>query len=160
MSVQRFGMVDIDGLWQFRKAHGSFEFTRYRDFEERKDVQLVGEQWFRPVPGSEYVAANPMEIPQLRKLIADCATDAGDVVFQILSHSETIHDPFQSLSPELRSMLLEFLGSKDVANLRLGSKSFSATSNILQEPYQAGDALGLGTSGSGLQQHGLVHSLD
>lgn len=151
------GTVDIDGIWQLRTVQG--DFPRYKDFSERDDVQLVGEQWFRLVPGSEYVAANPMEIPQLHKLIKDCATDVGDIVFQTLPHFETVQDPFQSLSPELRSMLPPRIQRccEPLSRLQV---IFSAASNILQESNQAGEALGLETSGSGRQRHGLVHYLE
>lgn len=125
MSVQRSGAVDIDGLWQLRKAYSSFDSTRFEGFEDRTDVRLVLWQYYRAIPGTEYLASHPVDVPQLRQLIADCVVGSGDVVFQTLPHKEPVRDPFQSLSPELRAMLLDFLGPKDVANLRLSSKSFT-----------------------------------
>lgn len=124
MSTQRFGRVDIDGLWQLRNTHG--DYPRFVDLEERGDVTLVGEQWYDPVPGTEYLAANPVDIPALKRLLETCEESNSSTVFeQLPDPSSPTRDPFQVLSPELRMMLLNYLEGRDVANLRLTSKIFS-----------------------------------
>lgn len=123
MSIERFGTVDIDGLWLLRSTNG--DYPRFADFEERKDVTLVGQQWYRHVRGTEYLAANPIDIPELRDLLESQRQQSSDVVFEPLVASKSAKDPFQALSPELRALLLELLASSEVANLRLSSKAFS-----------------------------------
>ena len=70
MSTHRFGTIDIDGLWQLRNTHG--DYPRFVDLEEREDVNLVGEQWYDHVPGTEYLAANPVDVPALKELLENC----------------------------------------------------------------------------------------
>ena len=123
MSIQRFGVVDIDGLWLLRKTKGGY--PRFADFDERQDVVLVREQRHRHVPGTEYLATNPIDVPDLTRLLESRPEHSSDVVFKPLVASTSAQDPFQALSPELCAMLLELLGSQDVANLRLSSKAFS-----------------------------------
>lgn len=123
MSTSRFGSVDIDGLWKLRQAEG--DYPRFAGFPERQDVQLVGEQWYSHVPGTEYLATNPVKVPALRELMEKCRKPASDVVFEAKSEASPSRDPFVSLSSELRAMLLPLLGREDVANLRLASASFS-----------------------------------
>jgi hypothetical protein len=122
MSLHLFGTVDIDGLWLLRSSKG--DYPRFTGFDERKDVTIVGEQWYYHLPGTEYLAANPVEIPELTRLIKSHTESSSDVVFINLDGS-TARDPFHVLSPELRAMLLEMLEPRDVANLRLSSKAFS-----------------------------------
>lgn len=124
MSTHRFGTVDNDGLWQLRNTHG--DYPRFIDLDEREDVTLVGEQWYSPVAGTEYLAANPVDVPGLKALLEDREDADSDVVFeQMADSSPSTRDPFQLLSPELRIMLLDLLERNDVANLRLCSKVFS-----------------------------------
>ena len=123
MSIQRFGAVDIDGLWELRKAKCSG--PRFTGFDERNDMLRVRGRWHQHIPGTEYLAANPIVIPKLTRLIQSCANASSDVVFSQLISSAPTQDLFASLSPELRIMVLESLGPRDVANLRLSSREFS-----------------------------------
>lgn len=124
MSIHRFGTVDIDGLWQLRNTHG--DYPRFVDLEEREDVTLVGEQWYDHVPGTEYLAANPVDVPALKAVLENCEETSSETVFeQLPDSSSSTRDPFQLLSPELRMILLNHLSRRDVANLRLTSKIFS-----------------------------------
>jgi hypothetical protein len=124
MSIERFGTVDIDCLWNLRKAKGD-EHPRFQAFDERADVVLVGKQNYHAVVGTEYLASNPTEFPEMASLIRSCTEAASDVVFNQLPTLASTDDPFQTLSPELRLILLEMLEKRDVANLRLSSKTFS-----------------------------------
>ncbi|KAK5113899.1 hypothetical protein LTR85_010432 [Meristemomyces frigidus] len=127
VSRQRLGKVDIDALWRLREAFGDYE-NRFTDFPHRPDVDLVSDQWYSCEPGTEYLAANPVEIPGLDSLVQGCVMESEhmrDVVFDARERSVPGHDPFSRLSPELCQMLLKYQSRKDVANLRLVSMSFS-----------------------------------
>jgi hypothetical protein len=123
MSIQRFGIVDIDGLWQLRKLRCAG--PRFSDFQERKDMLRTNGPWHWHFPGTEYLAANPLVVPKLVKLIERCSNSSSDVVFSQLTAHASTHDPFDTLSPELRTMILDMLGPRDISNLRLSSKEFS-----------------------------------
>ena len=123
MSIQRFGAVDIDALWHLRETKCAG--PRFAGFEERKDMLCANGRWRQHVPGTEYLATNPVVVPKLTELIESCATASSDVVFSQLAIPASAHDPFETLSPELRTMVLERLGPRDVSNLRLSSKEFS-----------------------------------
>jgi hypothetical protein len=123
MSIQRFGTAEIDGLWLLRRTHGGY--PRFVDFDERKDVILVREQQHRHVPGTEYLATNPIEVPELTSFLETLPERSSDIIFSPLVASASAQDHFQTLSPELCAMLLEMLRSQDVTNLRLSSKRFS-----------------------------------
>jgi hypothetical protein len=126
MSTHRFGFVDIDGLWLLRRTKG--DYPRFASFNEREDVTSVSEQWHHHVQGTEYLAANPVDVPELTSLLESCHTESSsDVVFNppLVSATPAAHDPFRALPPELCAMLLEMLEIRDVANLRLCSRTFS-----------------------------------
>lgn len=123
MSLHRFGKVDIDGLWLLRSTKG--DYPRFTRFDERKDITIVGEQWYDHLPGIEHLAANPTEIPELTRLIESHAeTFTSDVVFRHLDDT-TARNHFHVLSLELRAILLEMLEPQDFAKLHLCSKAFS-----------------------------------
>lgn len=126
MSIQRFGAVDIDGLWLLRRTKGDNMNPRFPGFDERKDVTIVREQWYRHVRGTEYLAANPVDVPDLTSLIESHTDISSSVVFNPPVGAATAgrHDPFDALPPELCAMLLEMLKPRDVANLRQSSRAF------------------------------------
>lgn len=74
-------------------------------------------------PGAEYLAANPVEIPGLNDIFDDCKGRHKEVVFNE-SKAGSSPDLFAALSAELRLALLGLLDIRDVANLRLSSRSF------------------------------------
>lgn len=59
----------------------------------------------------------------MQAVIDDCKQPHSAVVFD-RPKTESSSDPFSSLSAKLRLMILELLGMKDVANLRLASSAF------------------------------------
>lgn len=127
LSLTHFGQIDIDGLRQLWSNTGDYQ-NRFVDFPSTPDANLVSEQMYEHVPGTEYLAANPVEIPGLDDLIGSClysTQDKSDVVFAAPnSDYDTGEDPFTALSPELKLMILLMLQRLDVANLRLASRSF------------------------------------
>jgi hypothetical protein len=124
MSIERFGTVDIDGLWNLRKTKGGHR-PRFRGFDERADVSLVCEQKYHAVVGTEYLASNPTEVPEVVEIIRSCTRAASDIQFSQRPASASTRDPFQALSPELLMMLLEILERQDIANLSMSSQTFS-----------------------------------
>jgi hypothetical protein len=127
MSVERFGTVDIDGLWNLRNTKGGDrEHPQFRDFDERADVTLVGEQEkCYAVVRTEYLASNPTEVPEVAEIIRSCTRATSDNLSSQKPPRTSTHDPFHALSPELRMMLLEILEWQDIASLSMSSRIFS-----------------------------------
>ncbi|KAI7167164.1 hypothetical protein KC319_g1909 [Hortaea werneckii] len=129
VSLRHFGKVDIESLWRLREERGSFE-SRFVGMPSNPDVKLVSEQWYSARPGTEYLAADPVDVPGLSTLIHNCLVKEGDVcesVFDACEHTTDKaehYDPFTRLPPELQQILLEQLSRQDVANLRLVSPIF------------------------------------
>jgi hypothetical protein len=94
MSIKQFGTVDIDGLWLLRQIQGDHGEYRYAGFKERKDVMNVIEPFYHHIPGTEYLAANPIVIPKLTELIESCPRASSNVVFDQLAVSTSARDPF------------------------------------------------------------------
>ena len=114
--------------------YDEFEGEMPRD----RAVILGRKQWWHHEPGSEYLAANPVNIPGLPALLqtpqsrfggssevmsgpeVECSqTDETSEGFR--THSA---DPFISVPTEVTSMVLDYLSSKDIANLRLATRAF------------------------------------
>lgn len=79
------------------------------------------------VPGTEYLAADPYNIPGLIKVLQDCIRKdsvAPDVYVETLKANQRVVDPFANHAPELRLLILDLLDYKDVAALRLVSRMF------------------------------------
>ena len=74
-------------------------------------------------PWTEYLAANPVEVPGLRSILQECTGPHAEVVFDE-PRTKTPSDPFAALSAELKLMILEHLDVPDVAHLRLASAAF------------------------------------
>lgn len=130
LSLERLGKVDIDGLRQLWLQIEDY-CIRFPDFPEPPDVRMVSEQFYCCVPGTEYLVAHPMRIPGLLDLIQSCHDEghaASDVVFATGRSRTHSIDPFAALSPELKLMLVLQLSRRDVANLRLSSRSFQQLS--------------------------------
>lgn len=98
-------------------------------------------------PGCEYLVANPIEVPDLpdilerlvdsncKKMTFGDAKEGDDS--QTQGHrmspttSKSIQDPFSRLPAEVNSMVLDHLGSKDIAKLRLATPVFRQLPTIL-----------------------------
>lgn len=79
---------------------------------------------------TEYLAADPIDVPGLSTLIQSCLVKEGDLcesVFDACEHikdSAEHSDPFSRLPPELQHILIKQISRQDVANLRLVSPAF------------------------------------
>ena len=107
------------------------------------------EQFWHHEPGCEFLAANPIEIPGLSRALnyGDFNKDSSSLMFveklppsfdnaidnSRCSPFETREksDPFITISAEISRMILEYLNSKDIANLRLASRFFQSLPTIL-----------------------------
>ncbi|MCJ1391456.1 hypothetical protein MMC18_004320 [Xylographa bjoerkii] len=144
------GSIDIEGLWYWRALEGSYE-AFFCEFPRDYAVKNGDDQFWKHEPGSEFLAANPIEIPGFAALVIETAGYRGDrkTVFHwdykgpsewsVRNHrtppppKSGLHtpDPFTKLSAELSDMVLASLSSKDIANLRLVSPAFRQLPAIL-----------------------------
>jgi hypothetical protein len=145
MSIERFGTVDIDGLWNLRKTKGGHR-PRFRGFDERADVSLVCEQKYHAVVGTEYLASNPTEVPEVAETIRSCTRAASGIQSSQRPAPASTRDPFQALSPELLMMLLEILERRDIANLSKSSQTFSQLPRPFSNGFFEKRCLGSGSS--------------
>ena len=104
-------------------------------------------EWWIHEPGREYLVANPMDVPGLSQILEPSVDSIGkkftfgdvkgcdDRQTQghrtSLSTSKSLQDPFSQLSAEITSMILDYLGSKDIAKLRLATPVFRQLPTIL-----------------------------
>ncbi|KAI0167625.1 hypothetical protein BJ166DRAFT_520332 [Pestalotiopsis sp. NC0098] len=122
-SVRRSGSVDYEGLinwWIIEAGHRFHGFPR--------DPAVTTEQWFLHVSGNEFVAANPCFGTKMESMLAasDRTGDPG-FVYDTPVFGEahrTSSDVFAQLPRELCFLVLDQLQSRDIANLRLVSRSF------------------------------------
>ncbi|KAL8816917.1 MAG: hypothetical protein Q9191_008242 [Dirinaria sp. TL-2023a] len=145
ISRERLGKVDIEGFWFLREIEDFFDECP-RDQATRNGN---GHPWYHQ-PGHEYLAANPIEIPGLATLLHIGANGLGGAdgvrpatsdhrprgVIDLHSENQRLseaaaRDPFHELSNEVAGFVLDNLGSKDIANLRLVSTKFGQLPDIL-----------------------------
>ncbi|KAE8356231.1 hypothetical protein BDV28DRAFT_127619 [Aspergillus coremiiformis] len=132
-----FDHLNLKGLINWRNTESSFE--KFHQFPRVGDVLGAQEQFWLHEPGNEYLAANPLHIPKLPPLLLAAVKE--DESFtphngafdrsqsrerDAMSRSpmEYSTDPLLSLPQELRLMIINSLGSRDIANLRLASRAF------------------------------------
>jgi hypothetical protein len=88
-------------------------------------------QWYEHDPGSEFVVANPLQIPALTAIFEAArrphdfdAKERSPFGVKGTVGMNNSSDIFGKLPGELHDMFLTSLGSKDIANLRLASRTF------------------------------------
>lgn len=130
LSRQRFGRVNLNYLMEWWGLGGSEE-----DFEKRnnhEDVKKGQEQCWDHSPGAEYLAANPLYVPGLPSILHTAIRDdprfsPQQGTFAVADAHHSLVNPsdrFQTLSQELKLMIVDRLDSQDIANLRLSSRAF------------------------------------
>ncbi|KAF4452364.1 hypothetical protein F53441_4773 [Fusarium austroafricanum] len=124
-SLYRYGVVDLECLtqwWVLELTYDDFHaFPRY------EGVSNAQEQYWQHNLGDEFLAANPCFVPGLEPLLS--STQQHEHI-----HSEFIPtgvvsgtvpaDLFSLLPGEIRLMILTQLSFKDIAKLRLASRTF------------------------------------
>jgi hypothetical protein len=118
------GKVDIDTLAE------KFDRDETEHVSQHPAVSRAADQWWDHIHGDEFLVANPVHIPALRAIIERARRtepdfSARNCAFEIdATTPERERDLFGRLPEELRDMVLQSLGSKDIANLRQASSSF------------------------------------
>ncbi|KAG4432804.1 hypothetical protein IFR05_011715 [Cadophora sp. M221] len=138
VSMKKLGRVDLDGfvaLW-WREACGGCGF---RGLKQDPVIRDLKERWWVHRPGTEYLAANPVDIPGFKLVMRAVyeETPRGDGAFVAKDSSGPLSkrgvairrhrndtDPFNELPAELKNKILARLLPRDIANLRLSSRSF------------------------------------
>ena len=95
---------------------------------------MASEQWWRHEPGCEYLVVKPVNISGLQALLKRMQYGAGykEVLGrEAKNRQNSTADPFTTLSAEISSMVVEYLSSKDIANLRLTTRAVRHLPNIL-----------------------------
>jgi hypothetical protein len=101
-------------------------WTRFDGFPQPTDLGIVLQDEYECHPGTEYLAADPMNIPGLDELIkAGSEGRVSDVAFSPPRTASKTRDVFSTLPIELRRTIAELLPRKDVANLRIASANFT-----------------------------------
>jgi hypothetical protein len=119
-------------------------WNRFDGFPQPTDLGIVlrGEEWSRldvrmvlryfHEPGTEYLAADPMNVPGLDELITTGSQGrVSDVAFSSPRDPTQTQDVFSILPVEIRRVILEALPRKDVVNLRIASSNFT----VLPQSY-------------------------
>ncbi|KAF7898650.1 hypothetical protein EAF00_005096 [Botryotinia globosa] len=136
VSELRLGRVDLQGfmaLWH-RSACSNCGF---QNIKQDSIIKECKQQWWNHIPGSEYLAANPHDIPGLSLILLEAYRhqnpydkNKGAVWRKKQFNGDSSQpyvnstDHFNKLPIELKQKLLYKLGSKDIANLRLVSRAF------------------------------------
>jgi hypothetical protein len=100
------------------------------EIPEHPAVRRGTEQWWGHRTGDEFLAASPLQISALSRLIEaarrpQASFDGRGSPFGVRPvPSKASGDLFARLPEELRAMVVASLGSKDIASLRLASHSF------------------------------------
>ncbi|KAH8662381.1 hypothetical protein BX600DRAFT_319071 [Xylariales sp. PMI_506] len=124
-SLYRSGRVDMKGLtgWWAQEAN----YQSFYSFP--RDPAVNREQWFRHKLGDDFVAANPCFIRPLQNIISS-SVQLGDEAFvhgdfDGTKETTTVStDTFSRLPESVRILVLLYLQPKDIANLRLASRTF------------------------------------
>ncbi|KAF2444319.1 hypothetical protein P171DRAFT_361703 [Karstenula rhodostoma CBS 690.94] len=125
LSRTRFGYINVEALgnWIFDSNHDDVDHV-----SSDPNVRSSSRQWWDHLDGCEYLGANPLIIPRLAPILQaaigkDDSFNPQNGAFDIPSN-EGAEDVFSSLPLELRLQTLSCLGSSDIANLRLASRTF------------------------------------
>ncbi|PLB46609.1 hypothetical protein P170DRAFT_466063 [Aspergillus steynii IBT 23096] len=129
LSRLRFGRVVVDSLMDF---FSNIDADEYSLIETLMDPDAAGctDQWWDHVRGTEWLAVNPFYVPRLREIFqkamnSEISFSQQDSAFtNSISAPDHHKDPFAQLPPELRNMVLDRLVAKDIASLRLASRTF------------------------------------
>jgi hypothetical protein len=144
LSLQRFGRIDFDGLMDWRNYQNRLNLQvppipdvpdSFDCIPRDPDLDECHQQWWDHYEGHEYVAANPVIIPELTDILsaamlgADAASSEQSGVFDLTDgdlsgkHSPQ-NDIFARLPSEVRFLIAEHLEPASIASLRGASRTF------------------------------------
>ncbi|KAM6506229.1 hypothetical protein FSOLCH5_014417 [Fusarium solani] len=127
-SLHRYGVVDIECLTQWWAHEANYE--DFHAFPRHPDVENGQQQSWNHSPGDEYLAANPCFVPGLESLLSSAKRPKelgqadSEVTPTAVSMAKNPTDLFSRLPGEIRMFILLQLGFRDIANLRLASRTF------------------------------------
>jgi hypothetical protein len=133
-SKVQFNRIHISGLIKWRDAELSYKDLH--SYPRSGDVLEGQEQFWRHVPGKEYLAANPLYVPGLRTILLNAGRNEEDLSHGRMEGSEfpkrnhtslqVGHDDvFASIPLEIRLLVISFLDASDLNNLSIASKVFT-----------------------------------
>ena len=132
-SIQMSGNVDVVGLTSWWSINAAYE--RFDKFPRDPNVKRCNAQEWMHYNDTAYLAANPLYIPTLTEIFSSAIDTSPDFnprngAFSIAAAStgSSPTDPFAMLPAELQIHILDLLPSKDIASLRLSSRTFSQMS--------------------------------
>ncbi|KAJ5667760.1 uncharacterized protein N7477_006330 [Penicillium maclennaniae] len=137
-SKAKFGKVNVSGLMRWRNS--AFDYDDFHNFPRDGDVYEAREQSWRHYPGKEYLAANPLYVPDLPAFLMDFDGEKTEKVeYGIQSVQDTEYSPspsqscgsdiLASLPLDIRLLLVDYLESVDITSLRMASKAFTKLPN-------------------------------
>lgn len=128
-SQLRLHKPDIEALgeWWTKEA----DYDMFHRFPRHPAVDKASHQSWEHNPGDEFLVANPLFVPGLDDILRSAVRTQSDFDVRgspfdgkVQSPASNNNDPFAVFPEELRAMLLAYLNSKDIASLRLASRSF------------------------------------
>jgi hypothetical protein len=128
-SIRAFGKVDVDGFVSFRE-HTAGPDVVDLPLRHHPAVKAVQGQFWGYHEGNEWLVANPIFVPALRRIVR-AALDAGpdfDVEcspFAPWMTPDVGKDDFSRLPREIINEILGYLAPRDIATLRLASRAFT-----------------------------------
>ncbi|KAL4996659.1 hypothetical protein BDV10DRAFT_171576 [Aspergillus recurvatus] len=124
-----FNKVNVSGLMKWRNAECSFE--AFHEFPRIADVFEAQEQFWRHIPGQEYLAANPLYVPGLPALLRASAEQEGTMDYEKVPASlpSSLTNRIASLPLDIRLHIIGFLGPTDIMRLRATAKAFKQLPN-------------------------------
>lgn len=117
--------------WCFDIFCPKFTWDDFYSFPRSGEVSSAQEQFWCHNPGSEYLAANPLYVPGLLSLLARVGEHNIDKVPEIIRPTalEDSHTGLASLPLDIRLLIVGFLESGDITNLRITSRAFAQSPN-------------------------------
>ncbi|KAL3418165.1 hypothetical protein PVAG01_09880 [Phlyctema vagabunda] len=135
VSRLRLGKVDINGLRAWFELEGDYDDVH--KFPHDPNITASRDQSWMHLAGLEYLVANPLFVPRLQAVVDSAIVDGPAlnpdtgtfIVPQFFSrHRDTVledsKDVLEMLPAELVLEITTYLGSNDIANIRLASRAF------------------------------------
>ncbi|KAI2714267.1 hypothetical protein CBS147354_7436 [Penicillium roqueforti] len=143
-SKVQFQCINASGLMTWRNSE--FDYDSRDSFPRCKEVRSSQKQWWFHQPGTEYLIANPLDVPGLPEILLAAVenqeSDASyDPSYEIESSQSPTKRPVPShnsqadflsvLPAEIRLMIIDYLDSSDIASLTVASKAFTELPNTV-----------------------------
>ncbi|KAJ5953084.1 Major facilitator superfamily domain general substrate transporter [Penicillium vulpinum] len=141
-SKVQFQRINLSGLMTWRNAE--FDWDSFVSFPRAKEVKSSQEQWWSHEDGTEYLVANPLYVPGLPEIFLTAGKDErlpppyasfNEIKSSqpVTNHATQSHncqaDFLSSLPVEIRLMIIDYLGSIDIARLSIASRAFTELPN-------------------------------